>query len=130
MTRFFSSQEILETYPFYSVDSTTAVRQVATSGSHRYFDGYRAPMVRKDDWGNRVWEPQLAHDSMGDPGAIEAIHHYRTQGNASKGGQFGSYWFIEQAMRVDSQLESYLTEHWTRRGVTWDAITNRKALQP
>jgi hypothetical protein len=118
-----ASLEIMETYPFYSVDSTAL--QVGQRGcSYRYFDGYRAPIVSKDDWSYRVWEAQLAHDNIGDPSAIDAIQHYREPGQGSKDGQLGTYWYIEQAMLADVQSERYITEHWEHRGVTWHEVKN------
>ncbi len=83
-------------------------------------------MLPKDQWVYRVWDPQLAYDSICDPSAIEAIHHYRGPGKGSHDGKYGSYWFIEQAMRSEVQIERYLTEHWTHRGVIWDAYLHLK----
>jgi hypothetical protein len=124
-----SSEEILETYPFYSVDSTEV--QVGQRGCpYLYFDGYRTRVVLKSEWGDRVWESQLAMDSMGDPSAMEAIRHYEKQGQGSKDGEFGTYWFMKQAMRTEVQSEQYITEHWKNRGVTGDAVQDGEDYQP
>lgn len=125
-----SSAEIMETFPFYSVDSTAASVAVAKFLSYRYFDGRQAVMIPKDEWRYEVCKPQLASNSIGDPSAIQAIHHYRPQGSASKDGQFGTYWFQEQGMKAEVQLEAYLTEHWAYRGVCFDGVADNQTVEP
>jgi hypothetical protein len=112
-----SSEEILETYPFYSTDSTKVL--VVLRGCHyHYFDGHRTRAVPREEWGDRVWQSQLATDNIGDPSAMVAIRHYAKPGEGSTDGEFGSHWFIKQAMRAEVQSERYITQHWANRGVT------------
>jgi hypothetical protein len=121
-----ASPPMMETFPFYSVDSTSV--QVGQRGCpYHYFDGYRLKVIGREEWDSRVWDTQLAYDCVGDPSTIEARYRYRGPGEKQADGQFGTYWFVEQAMASNVQIERYLTKHWEHRGVIWDATQNRKS---
>lgn len=101
-----SSPVMMETYPFYSVDST-AWLQGGRSGSYRHWDGYRATLDAQCEWKhNKTW-------------CTECVERYREQGQADPTGEYGSYWYARACMAADVQLQNYITELWRQRGVEW-----------
>jgi hypothetical protein len=123
-----ASPLFMQTFPFYSVDSTAC--QVGQRGCpYTYFDGNRIKPVAKSKWVDMAWKPLPVYDSMIDSSCLEAFHRYRRQSEGSTDGQFGTYWFVEQAIKMEGHLQKYITAHWEYRGVTWNETRVREALQ-
>ena len=124
-----ASPVMMETYPFYSVDST-AWLQGAKRSAYRYWDGSEAPLVDPSEWESRAAESQPIYDSASDPSCLQGTFRYRKRGEGSKDHEFGSYWFGKHAIKQDVQLQKYITAHWEYRGVTWDEPQACEAFEP
>ncbi len=124
-----SSPVFMETYPFYSVDSTAWLWSGGKTGSYRYFDGRSAPSVPRSELDDRIWKPRPVYDSTIDPSGLQALNHYLESADGSKDRKIDPYWLSEQSMRQDVRLGEYITAHWKHRGVTWDGINDCGAQQ-
>jgi hypothetical protein len=99
-----SSPVLMETYPWFSVDSTRWLQ--GGNGYCFYFDGSRIQSIHSIDWGRRA-------DENGE--TLSAVRHYKRRGEANL-----VYYYHERAMRADAELNAYMTEHWESRGVDWN----------
>ena len=99
-----SSPELMRTYPWFSVDSRAWL--LGGKGYFFFFDGSRIQRVPSSEWGRRAVES--GH-------TLSAIRHYKPPFKANL-----VYYYHEKAMRADTELNAYMTEHWQARGVDWN----------
>ncbi|VVB51667.1 Uncharacterised protein [uncultured archaeon] len=117
-----SSPVFMETFPFYSVDSTRWLQ--GGNGYFFFFDGHRIQLIFSTDWGGLHWSVK---DKMHFRGrctgeiyaptswTLSAIHHYRAPYQAKL-----VYYFHERGIRADAEMNAHIIEHWEARGVTWN----------
>lgn len=87
-------QDILEQYPFYSVDSTT---WVASSKYGASFEFAKGKIIRRDKPGSgSSKDPWSSH--------VLVTRHAR----------------MAASVKAYIQLEKHITAYWTKRGVTWN----------
>lgn len=98
-----SSPELMTTYPWFSVDSRAWL--YAGKGYFCIFDGSRIQRIPSSEWGRRANEGHT----------LSAIRHYKPPYKANL-----VYYYHEQAIRADAELNAYMTEHWQARGVDWN----------
>lgn len=119
-----SSIEMMETYPFYSVDSTGWL-WAAVNTTHKWFDGtYMRTCQKTAAGGKQNWH--VSHRATGDrsirhaaPRTVQAVDKYRTQEQGSENGLVGGYWSGAQAIVADVRLENHVSHVWSDRGVSW-----------
>lgn len=97
-----ASPVFMETYPFYSVDSTAWIH-CGSSMYAVYFDGRRRNLVLPREWKDNT------------SFTLSSVHHYYPQGKANL-----VYYFHEKGIGADAELETHITNHWRERGVTWE----------
>lgn len=122
-----SSIEMMEAYPFYSVDST-AWLWAATNCTLRVFDGSRMLTFQKTASGeNNGWGKSVQMNSADERSwriattkTIQSVDHYRTQKEGADNALVGGYWFGAQAIAADVRLQRYITALWESRGVRFD----------
>ena len=102
-----ASPVLMETYPWYSVDSRRWLQ--AGNGYYFYFDGRRIQMAHASEWGRLRFHKYAAGANEGH--SFSAIHHYRPPHEAER-----VYYYHEKAMRADAELNGYMTEHWAYAG--------------
>lgn len=115
-----SSIRMMETYPFYSVDSTGWL-WAATNTTFKRFDGVRMLTLQKtanglpNNWGKSVegFRTPTLH-------TMQCVDKYRSQKDGSESGIVGGYWFGAAAIVADVRLESYITRHWKSLGVEFN----------
>src|SRR5260370_6475221 len=101
-----SSSETLESFPFYSVDSSTWLE--SSKGTFRYFDGRQAVCLSSDEW--RTTSEEHRWDD-GTDAVAEARETYVPQ------GQGGNYHFMKRALEADVRLQRFLSALWDERGI-------------
>jgi hypothetical protein len=99
-----SSPVLMETYPWFSVDSRSWL--LAGKGYFFSFDGRKIQRVPSGEWSRRA-------DESGH--TLSAIRHYKPPFKANL-----VYYYHEKAMQADAELNAYMTEHWEVRGVDWN----------
>lgn len=116
-----SSIEMMEAYPFYSVDSTGWL-WASVNTTYKQFDGVRMQTWQKTASG----EANNWHRSIGGGKklptleTIQCIEKYRAAKSEAEADLVGSYWFGAQAIVADVRLEKYITRLWAKRGVTYN----------
>jgi hypothetical protein len=122
-----ASPTFMETYPFYSVDST-AWFEAVTAEPYAYveFNGCdRVESLPPSEWGRNAdlayRNPKSGRSRMQDTsGVLAAIHYYRPAGNKETLTLKAGYpWFLTRSMEAYKQLEGYMTDLWLGRGVDW-----------
>lgn len=118
-----SSPVFMETYPFYSVDSTRWLQ--GGNGYFFYFDGHRIQLIFSSDWGG-LHVQKTKHgfvrggNSKGETSwTLSGIHHYRPPYQAKL-----VYYFHERGIKADAEMNAHITEHWQARGVDWNHDEN------
>lgn len=120
-----SSIEMMETFPFYSVDSTGWL-WAAVNTTYKRFDGTYMKNRAKSSGG----EPQnwylpikrkngksMRHAS---PRTVACVDKYRTQEQGCENGLAGGYWSGAQAIVADVRLESHVTRLWTDKEIVFN----------
>jgi hypothetical protein len=101
-----AGSEAMESFPFYSVDSSAWLQ--CSKGNFRYFDGRRTRSLTPDDWrkssGEHFWDD-------GADACEEARREYREPGPG------GNFHFMMRALNADKRLQNFVTSLWSRRGV-------------
>jgi hypothetical protein len=120
-----ASPTLMETYPFYSVDST-AWFEAGKVGSFLQFDGRdRIESLAPSEWvrnADRAYpNPKTGRFRMREnSGVLAAIHYYRPAGNKETLTLKAGYpWFLTRSMEAYTRLEAYMTDFWLDRGVDW-----------
>jgi hypothetical protein len=119
-----SSIEMMEAYPFFSVDST-AWLWAAVNTTYRYFDGTRMITLQKtssgvpNNWHKSTPMNNSERRKLAPSRTVQCIDKYRTQAQGSENGLVGCYWFGAQAIVADVRLQNHVTELWKSRGVEW-----------
>ena len=116
-----SSVEIMEAYPFYSVDSTSWL-WAATNCTSREFDGYGYidTLQKTANGEDNNWARRADGRRFIPARTIQCIEHYRTREDGCNNGLEGGYWFGAQAIVADVRLQRHITELWESREVTFE----------
>ncbi len=101
-----ASPEMMEIFPFYSVDSSSWLQ--GKNGNFRYFDGRRVQSLSPDEWAKDSAEAKW---DDGTDAIAEAHREYRQP------GQGGNYHFMMRALEADARLQGFLSRLWKQRGV-------------
>jgi hypothetical protein len=108
-----SSLDFMRHVPFFSVDSTDAIK----AGNHFQLHQFGGNGIRRRTRG--AWERLALEDGI-PIRYVGKMLGFDPDGLSEANGQSGSYWLQTRAMEACVETELYLTELWRSKGVDWD----------
>lgn len=114
-----SSIEMMETYPFFSVDSTGWL-WASVNTTYKQFDGLKMQTWQKTSSGEpNNWHRSADRKKWPTLETIQCIEKYRAAKSDAEAELVGSYWYGAQAIVADVRLEKYISRLWAKRGVVY-----------